>query len=80
MEKCVEYLNMAKDELKNVDGSDEAIATIDEAIAEVEELYNESPENSMNKEEQDMADSGKYAKGKKSGIMIEIKHIGKKPI
>lgn len=70
MEKCLELLNQAKDELKDVEGSEDAISAIDDAISATEELYPES--GSLDKEEEDMLNSGKYAKGKKSGVLIEI--------
>ncbi len=77
MEKCIELLNEAKDELKDVEGSEEVMAKINEVITEVEDLYSGSESSSLDKEEQDMMDSGKYARGPKSGIMIEI-GLGKK--
>ncbi len=69
MEKCLELLNAAKDELKDVEGSEDAVAKIDEAIAATSELY---PADEMDKEEKGMLDSGKYKRGGKSGILIEV--------
>ncbi len=71
MEKCISLLEEAKSELENVEGSEEAIATIEQAIAETKELYG-GDENSLEKEEKNMLDSGDYKRGSKSGVLIEI--------
>ncbi len=78
--KCIEYLEMAMEELDKEDSPEvEAHKEILQGlIDDVKSDYDEESSNGMNQEEKDMEQSGNYEKGKHSGLMIEIKHVGSK--
>ncbi len=73
-EKCIEALTAAMEELKN-EGYDKQANDVQSIIDEVNQEYGSEDMGAIDKEEKDMEKTGKYEKGKHSGIMISISPV-----